>query len=323
MRCTALSKRTARQTCAAREGHPRHGSTIRPAFREADHALAPAGDNDIPEIYGEPDRHNSVSRPTRARPLPHFVISLGLAVIAMTAPVDPVRAADPKTVIVLLDLSDSTQAHRKDYRAYFEKILEACGPGDVVIAAKIAAEPFAGSNIVARAEFPESSMMANRAEEKSRLLTLRRTVLLAVDKALAAVSTENPILDSLLLPGRQFAASQNRRALVVVLSEMKEHGRGLRFEGSRTALDRVIDKVLRAKNVAVAGIKVLSPARAMHATTSSIASCGISDGVFHQGGGRARSDRLWTGIAAVFPVRTLPSGDRGSRCNGGGRDDEP
>ncbi len=195
--------------------------------------------------------------------LVRWILPLVLAAAAAAG----AQAADSKTVIVLIDLSDSTTAYRKDYRAYFGKILDACGSDDVLIAAKIASNPFAASNIVARLEFPGfwSSLSESQVVQKARLDKARKNVLQSVDASLAGISTQTPILDSLLLTERQFAAFPNKRRVLVILSDMKEYaGRGkLNFEDPHTPLGRAdIDKLLtrleaerRIPNLA--GVKVV------------------------------------------------------------------
>ena len=186
--------------------------------------------------------------------------------------------AEPKTVIALFDLSDSTPAHRTDYRKYFEKVVGASEAGDVLIAARIAAEPFAASNLIKRTDIPVFSVLerGGKAAHEAKVRAARRGILEAADKALADLSAETPILDTLMLVERQFVSAPNSRKVLVLFSDMKEFTKAgkINFESPRAPLDRaVIEKLivelvakgrianLRGVKVFVAGARERDPKR--------------------------------------------------------------
>lgn len=153
---------------------------------------------------------------------------LTIAIVVALSPL-PAEAAS-KTVLVLIDLSKSTESHRADYEKYFQTILSAMKEGDVLLVARIAKAPAADSVLELRQEYPPFSVMENPTKQKRQIAKLRGSATESVKKMLAGKSAQTPILDTLREVERFFANYPRDKKVLVFMSDMLESSRQYDFE---------------------------------------------------------------------------------------------
>ena len=154
----------------------------------------------------------------------------------------------PKTVLVFVDLSDSTKTHRDDYRRYFGMVLDRLGDGDKLIVASIEKAPTGRSIVRMKVELKVRDPLFDTAtagiKSRKQLYCAQQDF----QKLVETQSSETPIVDSLLEAHRLFANVTNPRHVVVLLSDMKESWKGgPNFEAKNFAMPEKKTNELLAK----------------------------------------------------------------------------
>lgn len=161
--------------------------------------------------------------------------------------------AASKTVIALVDLSQSTMAYRASFEQYFKMILDGMEGGDVLLVARIAKPPAAGSILESRHEFPGMSLMESPGKIRKKIDHERDEALGRVKQMLKTNSNETPILDSLREAERFFTSYPRERKVLVIMSDMLESSREYDFERGqfrKERADRILDELKTRNKIA-------------------------------------------------------------------------
>lgn len=158
----------------------------------------------------------------------------------------PSVAFPSKTVVVMIDLSDSTESQRDDYHKYFDDLLATIESGDKLVLMQIALAPTGGSVIALHQEYPGFSLFENRDRQRLRQRQLKDEAVRVFAETLQIIVKETPILDTLLQTERLFASFPNDRRAVVIFSDMQEYSaKGLNFvKGGGVDDPKKVDAVL-------------------------------------------------------------------------------
>jgi hypothetical protein len=168
----------------------------------------------------------SRGRPKTIASITAFLLAVSVAVAALPA------LGQTKTVVVLVDLSDSTHKHRDDYVKYFKVILDHLHPGDTLLVSKIIKHPTASPEVaIDPLQLPAVSVLDN---ERIMRVRARRGATQALDafaELVRVMDNETPILEVIAATPRLFAKFPAERKVLVILSDMMEHTRaGPSFE---------------------------------------------------------------------------------------------
>lgn len=185
------------------------------------------------------------------------VCSLGLSSWAQGAENKP-----NKTVIVMVDLSDSTEAHRPQYVKDFRRILDAMEDGDRLLVSRIIKhasdrDPLPIELTVEKPGWDSNSKIVGRKNAARKTLAL-----LDFERIVSQTDKETPILEVMAKVPRWFSNHKNARQIVVVMSDMREHSTGqtsLEKKGSTTPqmISATLDRLTRQGAIPdLQGVKV-------------------------------------------------------------------
>lgn len=194
----------------------------------------------------------------------NVVLALCVLVMAIGAPLARAAEERPKTIVVLVDLSDSTVNARQDYISYFKMILNSMRGGDRVIVGYIAKDPSNGPILRLNTVLPVRNQLMDNADGYKR--KVRKKLNGALDGFTTLVgeqSLETPIIDVLQETQRWYASFPAPRKILVFFSDMKEYSaKGLKFEGRKFSLSAQkahaeVEKLGSTGHIAdLAGVKV-------------------------------------------------------------------
>jgi len=136
-----------------------------------------------------------------------------------------VLAADrpAKTVIVAVDLSQSTIGYRGDYLQYFRVILDTMGEGDQLLVVRIGERPSASSSTAMDAViYNTSSITDNPKKIAAKNLNASLLAIRNFEAMLTSEIQETPILDTVAGSPRLFNLHKSPRQIIVLMSDMME-----------------------------------------------------------------------------------------------------
>lgn len=177
-----------------------------------------------------------------------------------------------KVVMVLFDVSDTTldEGVRRAYLKDFRRIIDKVGPGDVMVADLISADPLSTSSFPINEEFPLFDPLSdNKLVYEKRVAGLREGVLDKAEKLLFANRGSvklTKILDSLQLAGRVFETYKRDKRSLVIFSDMIEESDRYNFQRQPLTAKSINDIVQserragRLPNIAAASVYVVGAA---------------------------------------------------------------
>ena len=143
---------------------------------------------------------------------------------------------DGKVVMVLFDVSDTTldEATRRAYLKDFRRIVDKVGPGDVVVADLISADPLSTSSFPINEEVPLFDPLSdNKLIYEKRVSGLRKGLLEKAEELLFANRgsvKRTKIIDSLQLAARVFETYKRDKKFLVLFSDMVEESDRYNFQ---------------------------------------------------------------------------------------------
>ena len=145
-----------------------------------------------------------------------------------------------KTVLVAVDLSESTIEHRKDYLKYFRVILDTMGEGDKLLVVTIAERPSVGETLAMEAmEYGTTSMTTNSRKVKDANLLGSITAVEKFEKLLTHDVKETPIIDVVQSIQRLLDLHKSERQVIVFMSDMMEYSKSTaNFENSKPSFNQ-------------------------------------------------------------------------------------
>lgn len=189
-----------------------------------------------------------------------------LLIAALVLSANAIAEEQPKIVMVLVDLSDSTVMHgdREDYKKYFNMVLDAMHDGDCLILGAIEKNPKGkpvarfSYELPIRNSFFDNSIKFDGAIRKR--LGEAQQIFAGFDNE---ISTETPIIDTIEEVTRLFANYPRPRKILIFLSDMKEFSKGgvnfesRNFDLSESKADKLIADLREKKRIAdLTGVKI-------------------------------------------------------------------
>ena len=183
-----------------------------------------------------------------------------IAITLMGLGTGSANAVDPaeKTVIVLVDLSESTRPYRKQYSRYMNKmVLPAIKAGDHIVLAQIGVTPTLApilgyaqqldqnppASTASNAKLAEFENNKKKKVAETKNADTIQSVGREFEKMLAGSSGQTPILDTLNALQRIYEAKPSNRKLLVIFSDMLESTpKGLDFDGLKIVQAKQAEK---------------------------------------------------------------------------------
>ena len=131
--------------------------------------------------------------------------------------------APPKTVVVLVDLSDSTKEWRQEFLSDFRLLLDHMNGGDKLLVSRIIRNPSAADTLPIHVTLPAESFGANPRKALQERLVHLTGALMDFEKVLQTVESATPIVEVLEKVPRWFQSFPNDRKIVVLMSDMREY----------------------------------------------------------------------------------------------------
>ena len=145
-----------------------------------------------------------------------LVLCAGMALPLAAAP-------QPKTLVVLVDLSDSAEGFKREYIEDFRIILDHVNAGDVLLVTRIVKHPSAADALPIRVSIDAGSWIDNPKQgQQQRLLKLTKA-LMDFEALLRETEDATPIVAVMEKVPRWLQSFPNPRKLVVVMSDMREY----------------------------------------------------------------------------------------------------
>lgn len=195
----------------------------------------------------------------------HILKNLAVATTVWACALGLAIAGDKpaKTVLVAVDLSSSTIAHRENYLKYFRTILDTMDGGDNLLVLKISDRPASGESVaIGPISYETIDLTKNARKVKGKnmdesLKALRAfESLLATNQAAKPNEGETPIIEITRSSVRLFELYKAERKILVYLSDMFESSRvtanfeSLKPPFNRKAAEEVFKKVKREGRLA-------------------------------------------------------------------------
>jgi len=159
---------------------------------------------------------------------------VGLAFVGLLlANIASAYAASGRTIVVLVDLSESTnrEGAREDYKKYFNKVLEGLGGGETLVVARIVERPINDSIIDVNESFGKFNMFRdNERRFKEKEAQKKQAVRQAFGSLLDGQAKLTPILDTVYLAERLFQTYPAVQKTLVILSDMVEESGHYNFQ---------------------------------------------------------------------------------------------
>ena len=140
--------------------------------------------------------------------------------------------AEPRVVLVLVDMSGSTnQARRTVYREAFGKVYENIQPGDRLVVGTITSHSFIEFKPAVDVEIPKQSIWDNRIRYEQNIAKTKKNIEDEIERLLSQKkgTPYTEILNSLNIADNIFH-SEKRRKVLVILSDMIQDSKSLKFE---------------------------------------------------------------------------------------------
>ncbi len=159
---------------------------------------------------------------------------------------------NPRVIIVLVDMSDSTnEARRTVYKEAFEKIYQNLRQGDRIVVGTITSRSYIDFKPTVNEEIPKKTIWDNRLQFERDLTNTKQKIRREVNKLLSRQrgSALTEILDSLNIADTIFHDEKERQKILVILSDMLQDSKEYKFNKDKIT-DEYINNVItyRQKN---------------------------------------------------------------------------
>jgi len=159
---------------------------------------------------------------------------------------------NPRVIIVLVDMSDSTnEARRTVYKEAFEKIYQNLRQGDRIVVGTITSRSYIDFKPTVNEEIPKKTIWDNRLQFERNLTNTKQKIRREVNKLLSRQrgSALTEILDSLNIADTIFHDEKERQKILVILSDMLQDSKEYKFNKDKIT-DEYINNVItyRQKN---------------------------------------------------------------------------
>lgn len=131
-----------------------------------------------------------------------------------------------KTVVVLVDLSDSTQEHRPQYVKDFRRILDSLEDGDRLLVSRIIKHASDRDPLPIELTIDKAGWDTNSKVHARKNAARKALALFDFERIVAQTDTETPILEVMAKVPRWFSNHRSTRRVVVVMSDMRQHSSG-------------------------------------------------------------------------------------------------
>jgi len=170
---------------------------------------------------------------------------------------------NPRVIIILVDMSDSTnQARRTVYKEAFEKIYQNLRQGDRVVVGTITSRSYIDFKPTVDEEIPKKTLWDNRLQFERNLTNTKQKIRTEVNKLLSRQrgSPLTEILDSLNIADTIFHNEKERQKILIILSDMLQDSKECNFAKDKIT-EEYINNVItyRQKNNLIpnlTGVKV-------------------------------------------------------------------
>ncbi len=159
---------------------------------------------------------------------------------------------NPRVIIVLVDMSDSTnEARRTVYKEAFGKIYQNLRQGDRIVVGTITSRSYIDFKPTVNEEIPKKTIWDNRLQFERNLTNTKQKIRREVNKLLSRQrgSALTEILDSLNIADTIFHDEKERQKILVILSDMLQDSKEYKFNKDKIT-DEYINNVItyRQKN---------------------------------------------------------------------------
>ena len=159
---------------------------------------------------------------------------------------------NPRVIIVLVDMSDSTnEARRTVYKEAFGKIYQNLRQGDRIVVGTITSRSYIDFKPTVNEEIPKKTIWDNRLQFERNLTNAKQKIRREVNKLLSRQrgSALTEILDSLNIADTIFHDEKERQKILVILSDMLQDSKEYKFNKDKIT-DEYINNVItyRQKN---------------------------------------------------------------------------
>lgn len=131
-------------------------------------------------------------------------------------------AENAKTIVVLVDLSDSTEAARQTYLEDFRRILDTMSGSDVLLVSRITKSASAVDSLPIQVALKEAGIGDNPRKAQHDNWIAQTRALVKFEELIKPTENATPIADVLEKLPRWFANFPNPRKVVVLFSDMRE-----------------------------------------------------------------------------------------------------
>lgn len=139
----------------------------------------------------------------------------------------------PRIIVIFVDMSGSAdKARRTVYREAFEMIYQHLGQGDRVVVGAITGRSYIDFKAKVNEEIPVKSIWVNRLAFENSLTKTKKKIKKEVDQLLSRRrgTMQTEILNSLNIADSIFHGEQNRRKVLVILSDMIQDSKEYKFD---------------------------------------------------------------------------------------------
>ena len=224
----------------------------------------------------------------------HILNNLAMATTVWACALGLAIAGDKpaKTVIVAVDLSSSTIAHRDDYLKYFRTILDTMDGGDNLMVLKISDRPASGESVAIgpisykTIDLTKSARKVKGQNMDDSLKALRVfESLVATNQAAKPNEGETPIIEITRDSVRLFELYKAERKILVYLSDMLESSRvtanfeSLKPPFNQKSAEEIFKKVKREGRIAkLDGVRIyVAGARALNTDNNPVVAAARSE----------------------------------------------